>query len=181
MRVPASWLKLALPAALLTAVLVSGDEDARPRDVPLEPAPAVDPHDTLAAPPDTAGPPPDLPPPGTSPTSFAVKFKDEVSPYPVMAMFVMPGETVPLEAVLTDTMARYSAEAGAGHLEREGAARWRWTAPRSKGVSAIVVRDSSSGETIALNAFVMVPRPAGPTIQGFHVGRYEARWMATAG
>lgn len=175
MRASTSWLKLALPAALLTALFLSSDEEPRPRDVLVQPVPAPDPHDTIAAPPDTAGPPPELPPPGTSPTSFAVKFKDEVSPYPVMAMFVMPGETVPLEAVLTDTLARYSAEAGSGRLERDGPARWRWTAPRSTGVSAIVVRDSTSGETIALNAFVMVPRPAGPTIRGFRIGRYQTR------
>ncbi len=104
---------------------------------------------------------------------FAVKFKEEVSPYPVMGLFVMPGDTVPLEAVLTDTLPRYTAEAGAGTLERTGRASWRWIAPREKGVSAIVVRDSASGETVALHAFVMVPRPAGATIHGFRVGRYE--------
>ena len=98
-----------------------------------------------------------------------------MSPYPVMALFVMPGETVPLEAVLTDTLSRYSAEAGDGRIERVGPARWRWTAPQSKGVSAIVVRDSASGETIALNAFVLVPRPAAPTIDGFRIGRHESR------
>jgi hypothetical protein len=106
---------------------------------------------------------------------FAVKFKDEVSPYRVMGLFVMPGDTVPLEAVLTDTLSRYTAEAGAGQLERSGPSRWRWIAPQEKGVSAIVVRDSTSGETVALHAFVMVPHPAGTTIDGFRVGRYESR------
>jgi hypothetical protein len=137
----------------------------------------ADGHDTLAGPPDTAGPPPVLPKPGATSAGFAVKFKDEVSPYPVMGLFVMPGDTVPLEAVLTDTLSRYSAEAGAGRLERTGPSRWRWIAPRAKGVSAIVVRDSASGETVALHAFVMVPRPGGTTIDGFRVGRYEPRAM----
>jgi hypothetical protein len=128
-----------------------------------------------AAPPDTVQPPPNLPRPGTGGSSFAVKFKEEVSPYPVMAMFVMPGETVPVEAVLTDTLSRYSAEAGGGRLEPAGPGRWRWTAPREKGVSAIVVRDSVSGDAITLNAFVLVPLPAGTTIDGFRIGRYEER------
>ncbi len=127
------------------------------------------PHRTRAA------PPPDLPAPGTGSASFALKFKDEVSPYPVMALFVMPGDTVPLEAVLTDTLSRYSAEAGGGRLEALAAARWRWIAPHRKGVYPIVVRDSGSGETIALNAFVMVPRPAAGSIDGFRIGRYERR------
>ncbi len=158
------WLGLVLPAAL--AGSLSSQET---------PAVAADPHDTIAAPPDTAGPPPELSPPGAASTGFAVKFKDEVCPYPVMGLFVMPGDTVPLEAVLTDTLSRYTAEAGTGRLERTGPARWRWIAPREKGVSAIVVRDSASGGTVALHAFVMVPRPAGTTIDGFRVGRYEPR------
>jgi hypothetical protein len=77
----------------------------------------------------------------TASAAFAVKFKDEVSPYPVMALFAMPGDTVPLEVVLSDTVARYTAHAGDGRLERIGSASWRWIAPREKGVSAIVVRD----------------------------------------
>jgi hypothetical protein len=169
-------LLLAFPAALPAALLhSSARQDFPSRPLQVAPAPAVDPHDTVAAPVDSAARPPDLPQPGTASTSFAVKFKEEVSPYPVMAMFVMPGESVPLEAVLTDTLSRYSAEAGAGRLERVGPARWRWTAPRRKGVTAIVVRDSASGEMIALHAFVLVPRPAGTTIEGFRLGRYEHR------
>jgi hypothetical protein len=169
----ASRLGLAPAAALLAALACSGGEDAPRRHPPDELAAAGDPHDTIAAPPDTAGPPADLPAPGTGSPSFAVKFKDEVSPYPVMALFAMPGDTVPLEVVLSDTLSRYSAEAGEGRLEQAGAARWRWIAPRRKGVSAIVVRDWASGEAIVLNAFVMVPRPAGRSIDGFRIGRYE--------
>jgi hypothetical protein len=169
-----SWLRRALPATAVAAILYSSARDS-PSRPHVTATPEVDPHDTVAAPVESAGPPPDLPQPGTSPTSFAIKFKEDVSPYPVMAMFVMPGETVPLEAVLTDTLSHYSAVAGAGRLERSGPARWRWTAPRRKGVSAIVVRDSASGETIALNAFVLVPRPAGTAIDGFRIGRYEPR------
>jgi peptidase M15-like protein len=170
-----SWLRLALPATLLATFLYSCGEDSEARRRQGEPVVASDPHDTVTAPPDTAGSPLDLPAPGTASTSFAVKFKEEVSPYPVMALFVMPGESVPLEAVLGDTLSRFSAEAGDGRLERMGPARWRWVAPRRKGVSAIVVRDSATGEAVALNAFVLVPRPAGTTIDGFRLGRYEPR------
>ena len=162
MGVRRRWLGLVLLTAL-----------ARPLSSQEAPSAPADPHDTVAAPPDTSGPPPELPPPGAATAGFAIKFKDEVSPYPVIGLFVMPGDTVPLEAVLTDTLSRHTAEAGAGRLERTGPARWRWIAPREKGVSAIVVRDSASDETVALHAFVMVPRPAGSAIDGFRVGRYE--------
>ena len=57
----------------------------------------------------------------TESASFAVKFKDEVSPYPLMALFAMPGDTVPLEVVLSDTLAHYVAETGGGRLERAAA------------------------------------------------------------
>jgi hypothetical protein len=107
--------------------------------------------------------------------SFAVKFKEEVSPFPVLAMFVMPGEQVPLEAVLTDSTARYSAEAAAGRLTRLGPSRWRWTAPEKKGLYPVWVRDSASGEMITLNAFVLVPFPSAASIGEFMVGRYERR------
>jgi hypothetical protein len=173
--VAASRLLLPLPAALVVGVACSSGPDAPVRDPPHESAAAADPHDTVVAPPDTGRPPPDLPAPGAGTASFAVRFKDEVSPYPVMALFAMPGDTVPLEAVLSDSLSRYSAEAGGGRLERAGPARWRWIAPRRKGVSTIVVRDSASGAAIVLNAFVMVSRPTGTSIDGFRVGRYEPR------
>ena len=92
-----------------------------------------------------------------------------------MALFAMPGDTVPLEVVLSDTLARYMAETGGGQLERAGPARWRWIAPRrERRLPRSWVRDSASGESVALNAFVMVPRPAGTSIHGFHVGALRA-------
>jgi Peptidase M15 len=175
MPVPARRHGLAVPAALLAILACSGGVGTPARQPPYQPAAAGDPHDTIVASPDTAGPPARLPAPGSGPASFAVKFKDEVSPHPVLALFAMPGDTVPLEVVLSDTLARYSAQAGAGRLERSGPARWRWIAPHRKGVSVIVVRDSASGEAIVLNAFVMVPRPTGTSIDGFRLGRYQAR------
>jgi len=48
------WLGLVLPAALAGSLFSQET-----------PAVAADPHDTIAAPPDTAGPPPELPPPAS--------------------------------------------------------------------------------------------------------------------
>lgn len=138
--------------------------------------PPADPHEMLIAVPDSAlvpRSPPRAAPPGR--VSFAVKFKEEVSPFPVLAMFVMPGERVPIEAVLTDSTVRYTASAAGGRLTRLGATRWSWTAPERKGLFPIWVRDSASGETATLNAFVQVPMPTAATIGGFMVGRYETR------
>jgi hypothetical protein len=138
--------------------------------------PGGDPHDTVVALADSAlVPKPPVRAPEAGRVSFAVKFKEEVSPFPVLAMFVMPGEQVPLEAVLTDSTARYTTEARGGRLARLGPNRWRWTAPQEKGLYPLWVRDSASGETVTLNAFVMVPMPTAATIGEFMVGRYEHR------
>ena len=170
-------MRMALAAALLGAIPLSTAEHYRP------PAPPKDPHDTLFAVPDSALVP-KAPVPAATPVrrltrpvrvSFAVKFKEEVSPFPIMGMFVMPGEQVPLEALLTDSTAHYTANAMRGQLTRLGPTRWRWTAPGRKGLYPIWVRDSISGETITLNAFVLVPMPTAATIGGFMVGRYETR------
>src|SRR5215207_10421912 len=163
-------MRLAVAAALLGIMPLSMAEHYRGQPPPK------DPHDTLIAVPDSALVP--ISPPRVAPAgrvSFVVKFKDEVSPFPVLAMFVMPGERVPLEAVLTDSTVRYTAEAGGGRLTRLGPNRWGWTAPKVKGLYPIWVRDSTSGETVTLNAFVLVPMPNASTIGGFMVGRYQSR------
>ena len=163
-------MKPALAAALLVAISVAVPEDLGRPVLPN------DPHDALAVAPESASVP-KLPMRVTLPgrVSFAVKFKEEVSPFPIMGMFVMPGEHVPLEAVLTDSTVRYTAQAAAGRLTRLGPNRWRWTAPQKKGLYPVWVRDSASGETVTLNAFVLVPMPTAATIGEFMVGQYERR------
>jgi hypothetical protein len=161
-------VRLALAAALLGVIPLSIAEHYR------QPVPAKDPHETLVAAPDGPVVPRARVQAAPGRVSFAVKLKEEVSPFPVLAMFVMPGERVPLEAVLTDSTVRYTAEAGGGRLANLGPNRWRWTAPKEKGLYPIRVRDSS-GETITLNAFVLVPIPTAATIGGFMVGRYQSR------
>ena len=161
-------MKPALAAALLGAISVAVTENHG------RPVPPRDPHDTLAVTPDSAVVP-KSPMRAALPgrVSFAVKFKEEVSPFPIMGMFVMPSEQVPLEAVLTDSTVRYTAQATAGRLTRLGPNRWRWTAPDEKGLYPVWIRDSASGETVTLNAFVLVPMPNVATIGEFMVGQYE--------
>ena len=163
-------MRVVLAAALLGAIALTVSQHSR-RDGAGE-----DQHEAVAAAPDSAlvpTPPLRKVPPGR--VSFAVKFKEEVSPFPVLGMFVMPGERVPIEVVFADSTASYTADAGGGRLVRVGANRWRWTAPETKGLYPLWVRDSISGETVTLNGFVMVPMPSAATISGFLVGGYESR------
>ena len=163
-------MRLALAGALLGSIaLTIGEHYRRPEGT-------RDQHDDLASAPDSAlVPKPSVPkaPPGR--VSFAVKFKEEVSPFAILGVFVMPREAVPIEVVFTDSTVSYTAEAGGGKLVRLGRNRWRWTAPENKGLYPLWVRDSASGQTVTLNAFVMVPMPTAATIAGFMVGQYESR------
>jgi hypothetical protein len=162
-------MRVALAAALLGSIALTISH-YRQRGA------TEDQHEAVSAAPDSAlVPKPSVrkAPPGR--VSFAVKFKEEVSPFPVLGMFVMPGEQVPIEVVFADSTASYTADAGGGRLLRLGTNRWRWTAPEQKGLYPLWVRDLSSGETVTLNGFVMIPMPSAPTISGFLVGRYESR------
>ncbi|HZN97121.1 MAG TPA: hypothetical protein VFB61_05255 [Gemmatimonadales bacterium] len=162
-------MRVALAAALLGSIALTISH-YRQRGA------TEDQHDAVSAAPDSAlVPKPSVRKALPGRVSFAVKFKEEVSPFPVLGMFVMPGDQVPIEVVFADSTASYTADAGGGRLVRLGTNRWRWTAPEQKGLYPLWVRDSSSGETVTLNGFVMVPMPSAATISGFLVGRYESR------
>jgi hypothetical protein len=110
-----------------------------------------------------------------APTGFSVKFKEEVTPFPLLGMFVLPGKRVTLEVEPKIPDRSYSAQAFEGALEQLAGNRWQWTAPEQSGLYPVLLRDPVSGETVTLNAFVMLPAPAGPTLNGFRIGRYERR------
>ena len=110
-----------------------------------------------------------------APAGFSVKFKEEVTPFPLLAMFVLPGRRVTLEIEPKNPDRWYSAQAFEGALEQLASDRWQWTAPERSGLYPVLLRDAVSSETVTLNAFVMLPAPAGPTLNGFRIGRYERR------
>ena len=81
---------------------------------------------------------------------FVVKVKDLVNPYRVLGVFVMPGETLAVEAI---GMARPEAgrfDAEDGSIAQKTAASWRWTAPARSGPYTLRVTDTDTGEAIVL-------------------------------
>lgn len=109
--------------------------------------------------------------PGSS--GFALKFQGEVSPLPLISAFVMPGETLEVEAVGGPVAARLEAQAEAGRLVRAGARRWRWHAPKTPGPADLVVRDAASRRALGLRVFVLVPYDGSEVLNGYRIGRYE--------
>lgn len=118
-----------------------------------------------------ATPPPTGFDPGKAP--FVLLFGDEVVPYRVFGMPVMPSETYEVSAVAPDDR-RFVLRASAGRPERRGSNRWLWTAPDDPGLYRLEVVHPVTAEAITLNVFVKVPldRVEGGTVNGYRVGSY---------
>ena len=114
---------------------------------------------------------------------FAVRFGDRSTDYRVMAMFVLPGESVPIEA--RDTLwdgvttaapahAGYELVAAGGDTYAHGLNRWDWVAPSKPGLYPVLLRDPRTEALITLNVFVMTPYSAmhRGSLNGYRIGAY---------
>jgi len=111
-----------------------------------------------------------------SEAGFAVQVKDEVIPYTIFGVFVMPGETLDIEAVFTQDHSRLTLEATGGAVVPLGPKTWRWTAPSEKGLHPVAIADEATGAQITLHMFVMVPFDhQQESLNGYRIGRYEAK------
>jgi len=105
---------------------------------------------------------------------FAVKFKNEVTPYRVTAVFVLPEEKLTLEALGTKPGSEVTLRAPEGETTCIADNKWHWEAPAQAGLHLIEITDSCSGDSICLNVFVMVPydRIKGGCLNGYQIGAY---------
>ena len=112
---------------------------------------------------------------------FEVGFGDLTTDAPVMAMFALPGERVPItvtrpapEIDSASASDAYRLEAASGTVSPDGPNRWTWTAPAQPGLHPIRVTDPYDGDTVTLNVFVMVPYDAmrRGTLNGYRIGAY---------
>jgi hypothetical protein len=115
-------------------------------------------------------------PNGFSPqrAGFSVKFKDEVSPYRVTGIFVLPDETLTLEVTDGTEKGPYILEANAGRPEQTAPNRWTWQSPGETGLYFVKIICPTSAQWMALNIFVMVPysRLKGEWLNGYRIGKY---------
>lgn len=107
---------------------------------------------------------------------FSVRFKDELSPYRVLAAFVLPGETLNLEVVAEQRDRRFVVAAAAGQIAAARDRRWRWTAPTTTGLYPLTLAQVEPPDSITLNVFVMIPHTdlKGETLNGYRIGSYPA-------
>lgn len=124
-----------------------------PVEVASEPAPEAD--STVAA-------------------SFAVQVRDDVIPYRIFGIYVMPDEVIELEAIFTTGRGSVAISAEAGTVVADGLERWAWTAPGEPGVYRIHLEEEETGEVITLNAFVKVPYNLDQEeLNGYRIGQYQ--------
>src|SRR5262245_20740514 len=102
---------------------------------------------------------------------FRVRFGEAAKDYRVMAMFVLPGEVVPV-SVLSPGDYEMRASAGATLLSETN--EWSWVAPLKTGLYPIEFAPHGSSRGMTLNVFVMVPFDAarGGSLNGYRIGRY---------
>jgi hypothetical protein len=106
---------------------------------------------------------------------FALKFNGEVSSYRVISVFVLPEETVTLEARDTNKKNKYVLQPTAGKTKQIATNKWRWQAPQKTGLYPVKIMYSKSMDSITLNVFVMVPysQLKEEYLNGYRIGQYS--------
>lgn len=108
-------------------------------------------------------------------SGFAVRFGDQVSRLAVLGVFAMPGQTIHFTALPDRGASRFRCAVEEGALATLSPRDWRWTAPQSPGLYPLEVSETSNGDTLRFNIFVMVPFDHERTeLNRFRLGRYRA-------
>lgn len=105
---------------------------------------------------------------------FQVKFKEETSPYSVIGVFVLPGEILLIEGLPSTDGETYDLDALAGEARRLASNKWRWVAPQEVGLYHLMLRQSSTSDSVTFNVFVMVPyeKLKGEYLNTYRIGKY---------
>jgi hypothetical protein len=108
--------------------------------------------------------------------AFSVRFKQEVSPYRVLGIFVSPGEVVSIQAMGLPRGSRYRSDARGGTLRVTGSGSWTWTAPLERGPHRLAIIQPDRPDSVVLNAFVTVPynRLENGYLNGYRIGSYPS-------
>ncbi len=107
---------------------------------------------------------------------FSIKFKDEISSYQVLAVFVLPDEILALETLGTTKQNQYILQVSAGQVKQIKMNQWQWQSPKEKGLYPIRIMHPQSGNSITLNIFVMLPYKElkGEYLNGYRIGNYPS-------
>ena len=106
--------------------------------------------------------------------NFSVKFKEEISPYQVTGIFVLPNEKINFEVIDSGKNQTYQIKISNGKLIQTAGKNWIWQAPVQKGLYPLKIIQDGSSESITLNVFVMVPLKElkGEYLNCYRIGEY---------
>lgn len=106
---------------------------------------------------------------------FSVRVKEEVCPYRVMALFVMPEKELSIretegEALFCESLS------GKGSLSAVNDHSFKFRVPKKPGLYPLLLTRRDGGGQMTLNLFVMVPasKVASGVLNGYRIGRYPA-------
>jgi len=105
---------------------------------------------------------------------FSIKFKEHVSPYNVIGVFLMPDERITIEVIDYKPDTRYTIRPTGGTTERIDNKRWNYIAKNKPGLYSAIVYNSTRTDSVVMNIFVMVPRSEkrNGRINGYRIGEY---------
>ncbi len=108
---------------------------------------------------------------------FSLRFKDIVSSYQVLGVYLLPGEALDIEALPSAPGDQFMMSAPKERSNQISPGKWSWKAPRERGLYPLRISSRRSGDSILLNVFVMVPRRVmrGNTIKGYRIGSYPQK------
>ena len=110
----------------------------------------------------------------TGELEFTVKFRDEISSYRMMSVFVLPNEILKLDIIRGARQGTFSCAVESGKFIAAAATKWQWRAPSDKGLYPIRIVNPTETDTMVLNVFVMIPysKLKGEYLNGYRIGNY---------
>jgi hypothetical protein len=105
--------------------------------------------------------------------NFKVKVRDEVIPYKVMAVFVLPEARMELEVQKQrSNLPPTITDSGGGFLEKKEEDKWEWHAPDHPSLCKLKIRYAD--DYMVIHAFVMAPfnELKGGYVNGYRIGEY---------
>lgn len=107
-------------------------------------------------------------------TSFTTTFGEVINPYRELAVFVMPGQAVPINTGGLPVGMRLVALADGGRLHAIRRNSWTWKAPLTPGLYRLRLQGLNINDQMQFNIFVMHPssQVIDGILNGYRIGHY---------
>jgi hypothetical protein len=108
--------------------------------------------------------------------SFSVRINHIETPYQIASIFVLPAETIRIEALTNHQQSSFQLRDSNGSQINGRARKWRWQAPSRPGNYTLILDRDRPAETTIVHVVVMVPfnRLKNERLNGYRIGRYPS-------